>query len=88
MIKNVEVDFKPSSEEIAEELWSMNCDEQATFLVEVARILKYDAPSFLKQLQNVADAINYGEDVCYKASIIRMLETVLEYIKAEEGDEK
>lgn len=86
MIKKIEVEFKLSGEELSEELWRMDCDEQATFLCEVARILKGDTSCFLNQLLNISDVFNYGKEARNKASVIRMLETVLEYIK-EEGEQ-
>lgn len=83
MIKNIEVEFKPSGEEMANELWQMDCGQQADFLYEVARILKFNSSLFLTQLQYVADEINNGADIYNKASIVRMLEKVLEYVKGE-----
>lgn len=86
MIKNIEVEFKPSAEEMANELWQMDCEEQASFLYEVARVLRKSPSLFLTQLQYIANKINDPADAYYKASIVMMLENVLDYIK-EEGDE-
>lgn len=85
MKKEIEVEIKPSGEELAEELWSMDDNEQAEFLCEVARTLENNVSSFHHQLLNISDVVNYGKMAPKKASIIKMLETVLEYIK-EEGE--
>lgn len=86
MIKYIEVEFKPSAEELVNELWQMDCGQQAEFLYELARVFRIDSSLFLTQLQYVADRINDGTDVYYKASIVRLLETVLEYIKEGEAE--
>lgn len=85
MIKTIEFEFKPTPEELAEELLEMDCGKQADFLCEVARELRFSNSLFLTQLQYVADEINKEEDFYGKVSIVRMLETVLEYVKGE-GD--
>ena len=84
MIKKVEVEFKPSGEELANELWEMDCRQQAEFLYELSRTKRITPSLFLIQLQYVADEINDSADVYNKASIVRMLEIILEYIKEGE----
>lgn len=86
MIKHIVVEFKPSAEELVNELWEMDCGQQAEFLYELSRTQRITPSLFLTQLQYVADEINNAEDVYNKASIVRMLETVLEYIKEGEHE--
>ena len=85
MIKNVDVEINFTGEEMTLGLWEMDCVEQAEFFSELSRLYRFNKMDFLKQLQYVADEINCGQDVYGKASIVRMLETVLNYLK-EEGE--
>lgn len=87
MIKNIEVEFKPTGEELADELCQMDCGQQADFLCELARNLKFNLVPFLAQLQSVADELNCEDDIYSKNLIIRMLKTTLDYIEGEEDNE-
>lgn len=86
MIKEIEVEFNPTPEELVKEIWEeWDEEQQADFLYELARLYNNRETNFLTQLQYVSDEINNKDDVYNKASIVRMLETVLEYVK-EEGE--
>lgn len=87
MFKTVEIEFNLTGEEMALGLWEMDCDEQANFLAELSRLYRFNKVDFLAQLQYVADEINCGADVYGKASIVRLLETVLDYVKGEKEAE-
>ena len=88
MIKNVEVEFEPTPDELAKEICEWDAEQQANFLYELAYLYRFHVPDFLTQLQAISDEINCEDDAYNKALIVRILETVLKYIKAEEGDSK
>ena len=87
MIKNVEVEFNPTPDELVKEIWEWDAEQQANFLYELAYLYRFHISDFLTQLQFVSDEINCEDDAYNKASIVRLLETVLEYVKGE-GDPK
>ena len=87
MIKNVEVEFNPTPDELVKEIWEWDAEQQANFLYELAYFYRFHIPDFLVQLQYVSDEINCEDDAYHKALIVRMLETVLNYVKGE-GEEK
>ena len=76
---NVTMDFEP--ELLANTLWEMFDDEQASFLCLLANIYEENTTGFLNQLQSVAFNIP-TEDV---NRVVNMLKTVVQYIK--EGEE-
>lgn len=89
MIKNTEIEFYPTPEEVVKEIWEWDAEQQANFLYELAYLYKSHIPDFLIQLQFVSDEINCEDDAYNKALIVRMLEKVIEYVKGEgEADEK
>lgn len=83
MKKQIDIDIKVSAEDMVKELWSFDAVEQANFLYEIARLYKFNIAPFLQQLQSVADEINCESDEYGKDLIVRMLETVLGYLKEE-----
>ena len=83
MKKKIDVDIEISAEDMAKELWSFDAVEQSNFLYELARLYKFNIAPFLQQLQSVADEINCESDEYGKDLIVRMLETVLDYLKDE-----
>ena len=88
MIKEIEVEFNPTPDELAKEIWEeWDEEQQADFLYELAYLYRKREKNFLTQLQYVSDEINGKDDVYDKATIVRMLETILEYVKGE-GESK
>jgi hypothetical protein len=83
MKKKIDVDVEISAEDMVNELWSFDAVEQSNFLYELARLYKFNIAPFLQQLQSVADEINCESDEYGKDLIVRMLETVLDYLKEE-----
>lgn len=86
MKKQIDIELNITPNELAKELWDMDSLEQADFLCEVARLFRFNRNDFLFQLQAVSDVLNIGEDTYGKASIIRLVETLLEYVKGGEEE--
>lgn len=84
MKKNVEVEIDISGEDLAKELWRFDAVEQARFLLELARIFRFNISDFSMQLDYLSDEIKNSYDTSEKYLIVRTLEKVLEYIKREE----
>ena len=84
MKKNVEVEIDISGEDMAKELWGSDTVEQASFLMELARIFRFNISDFSMQLDYLSDEIKNSYDTSEKYLIIRLLEKVLEYIRGEE----
>lgn len=82
MKKKIDLDIEVSAEDMAKEFWGFDSVEQSNFLHELARLYKFNMTPFLQQLQYVADEINCESDEYGKDLIVRMLETVLDYLKA------
>lgn len=81
MIKSIEVEFNPTPDELAKEIWEWDAEQQANFLYELAYLYRFNIADFLIQLQYVSDEINCEDDAYHKELIVRMLESVLEYVK-------
>ena len=84
MKKNVEVELDISGEDMAKELWHFNTVEQMSFLLELARIYRFNLSDFSMQLEYLSDEINSSYYTSEKDAIIRVLEKVLEYIRGDE----
>ena len=84
MKKNVKIEIDISGKDMAKELWGSDAIEQASFLIELARIFRFNAFDFLMQLDYLSDEIKNSYDTSEKCLIIRVLEKVLEYIRGDE----
>lgn len=84
MKKNVEVEIDISGKDMAKELWQYDAIEQASFLIELARIFRSNIPDFSMQLDYLSDEIKNSYSTSDKKLIIRTLEKVLEYIRGDE----
>lgn len=84
MKKKIDLDIEVSAEDMVKELWGFDAVEQSNFLYELARLYRFNIAPFLQQLQYVADEINCESDEYGKGLIVKMLETVLDYLKEEQ----
>lgn len=83
MKKKVDIDVEITPEEMVQEMWDYDCEQQAQFLSELARLYKYNLTDFLAQLEYVSDELDW-DGVYNRAEIVKVLETILEYIKGGE----
>lgn len=81
MKTQIEIELNIAPDELAQELWKMDSLDQATFLCEMARIFRFNKSAFYSQMQEVSDELNNASDSYGKVSIIRLVETLLEYVK-------
>ena len=61
MKKQIEIDFEPTPEEVAERFCEMEADEQAQFFNQIARLSDLWNRAFVFQLQGVADSSELTE---------------------------
>lgn len=81
MIKSIEVEFNPTPDELAKEIWEWDAEQQANFLYELAYL--YNRCMSDERLQRLSEELNWEEGGYNKPSIVNMLETILEYVKGE-----
>lgn len=86
MKKQIDIELNITPYELAKELWEMDASDQAAFLCELAKIFRYNKNDFYSQLWEVCHELN-KEGSYWKASIIRLVETLLEYVKGGNDNE-
>lgn len=86
MIVNRDLNIELSPREVADEIWDMASDEQASLLNNLADIYEADVPHFCMQLEYVYQELkdDYGE---VEQKIVRMLEKMVEYFDRRGEDE-
>ena len=84
---NRDLNIELSPREVADEIWDMASDEQASLLNNLADIYEADFPHFCMQLEYVYGEFenDYGETEQKK--VVRMLETMVEYFDRRGEDE-
>ena len=84
---NRDLNIELSPREVADEIWDMTSDEQASLLNNLADIYEADFPNFCMQLEYVYGEFenDYGETEQKK--VVRMLETMVEYFDRRGEDE-
>ena len=84
---NRDLNIELSPREVADEIWDMTSDEQASLLNNLADIYQADLPHFCLQLGSVCEDFknDYGE--AEKKKVVRMLETMVEYFDRRGEDE-
>ena len=87
MILNRDLNIELSPREVADEIWDMTSDEQASLLNNLADIYEAYVPKFCMQLEYVYGEFenDYGE--AEKKKVVRMLETMVEYFEWQGEDE-
>ena len=87
MILNRDLNIELSPREVADEIWDMASDEQASLLNNLADIYEAFVPNFCMQLEYVYGEFenDYGE--AEKKKVVRMLETMVEYFDRRGEDE-
>lgn len=83
---NRDLNIELSPREVADEIWDMASDEQASLLNNLADIYEADVPHFCMQLEYVYQELkdDYGE---VEQKIVRMLEKMVEYFDRRGEDE-
>ena len=84
---NRDLNIELSPREVADEIWNMASDEQASLLNNLADIYEAYFPNFSMQLEYVYGEFenDYGE--AEKKKVVRMLETMVEYFDRRGEDE-
>lgn len=84
---NRDLNIELSPREVADEIWNMASDEQASLLNNLADIYEAYFPNFCMQLEYVYGEFenDYGE--AEKKKVVRMLETMVEYFDRRGEDE-
>ena len=84
---NRDLNIELSPREVADEIWDMTSDEQASLLNNLADIYEAFLPHFCMQLEHVYGEFenDYGE--AEKKKVVRMLETMVEYFDRRGEDE-
>ena len=84
---NRDLNIELSPREVADEIWDMTSDEQASLLNNLADIYQADFPHFCLQLGCVCGEFedDYGE--AEQKKVVRMLETMVEYFDRRGEDE-
>lgn len=87
MILNRDLNIELSPREVADEIWDMGSDEQASLLNNLADIYQADFLHFCLQLEGVCGEFenDYGETEQKK--VVRMLKTMVEYFDRRGEDE-
>ena len=75
------LDIKPTSREIANEIWNMNCDEQADLILALSQIYDKKTSDVLMQISYINDAFNEELTWEEKTKIIYLFESIVEYFK-------
>lgn len=84
---NRDLNIELSPREVADEIWDMTSDEQASLLNNLADIYEAYFPNFCMQLEYVYGEFenDYGETEQKK--VVRMLEKMIEYFDRRCEDE-
>ncbi len=87
MILNRDLNIELSPREIADEIWDMASNEQASLLNNLADIYQANFPNFCMQLEYAYQDLkdDYGE--AEQKKVVRMLETMVEYFDRQGEDE-
>lgn len=84
IIRTITADVKPTSREIANEIWDMEDTEQADLILALSQIYDNNTTNFLMQFLNVNEVFNQELAIQEKTKIIHMFESILEYLKEDE----
>lgn len=82
--RTINVDVKPTSREIADEIWDMVHTEQADLILALSQKYDNNTAIFLLQLSYANDVLNQELNSSEKTKIIHMFESILEYLKEDE----
>lgn len=87
MIINRDLHIELSPREVADEIWDMASDEQASLLNNLADIYQADFPHFCLQLGCVCGDFKDDYSETEQKKVVRMLETMVEYFDRRGEDE-
>ena len=81
MLIEISQEIEPTPREIADEVWSMNCNRQAELLAHLADIYESDHYHVLMQMEYIVESINGMYDDAKALQIERILEELLDRVK-------
>lgn len=76
---NRDLNIELSPREVADEIWGMASDEQASLLNNLADIYEAFFPNFCMQLECVYGEFENDYSETEQKKVVRMLETMIEY---------
>jgi hypothetical protein len=79
IILNRDLNIELSPREVADEIWDMASDEQASLLNNLADIYEAFFPNFCMQLECVRGEFENDYSEAEQKKVVRMLETMVEY---------
>ena len=79
MLLNRDLNIELSPREVADEIWDMTSDEQASLLNNLADIYEAYFPNFCMQLEYVYGEFENDYGKAEQKKVVRMLETMVEY---------
>lgn len=87
MIVNRDLNIELSPREVADEIWDMASDEQASLLNNLADIYQSAFPNFCRQLEFVYQEFEDDYSEAEQEKVVRMLKTMVEHFDRRGEDE-